>query len=247
MAINVLILGRRSELANELIESFDSDFNYIHASLRDGVEFIKDRLQVEFGREAFVMMDFTVYSSRRNLREGVRLIKSLAPSRCFVLSTQMHGRESSPFLSSYRKLKLRQESAMASQLADRVTVIRLPDVIDSRAWLSHRAPDGVYRFRSYKSSRQELLGAAKTNVLANLIKYLREETAEIIADEAFILEVERVTALKVRLKAGLKLWLSRSLMASDVRVRLKKGGASGKACEGRYAKVDLAGGFADLV
>lgn len=246
MAINMLVVGRRSELANDFINSIGDDYCCVHVSASDDPDEVQEKLKESFKGQPFDVLDFTVYANLQMINRAMHAIASLAPRSYVMLSTEMHNREDALFLSSYRKLKLLQEKVARKSFGSGLKIVRLPDVIDSRAWLSHLSPDGVYRFQSYFDFNKKMLGVTKRDVLDFLDSCFRGEQVDLVPVRDFTFAVDRLGSFKGRLRARIKLVLSRSLLFGRVISILRRGSPVTSASY-EYRKVDLAGGYADLV
>ncbi|MGD1471399.1 hypothetical protein ACP6H4_14260 [Vibrio harveyi] len=240
---NLIIIGKNSDIANDAVEAMSSVYQSI---TRISINY-EDSW--DFPLERYDVIDFNVVASERTKGKYEQLISKLENKiNAYVLiSTKMHNKQNSAFLSSYRKFKIKQEFWLKKLIGNKLKVIHSPDVLDSRMWKSIKHSDGIYKLDSLWNKQVTLKGITKENLIKSIKNILCDQKVEIDYEVAYLIcSNTRLTSITVKIKALLIFILSKSKLFSDFMSRRKEYKSENiEVKEGENLKF-YGGGFADL-
>lgn len=242
---NLIIIGKGSDVSNYVKSQLETSYDKVN------VISINSMSGWDFPENNYDVIDFNVVVSKK-VKENYLLFSRMLDGKVnkyILISTLMHGKEKSLFLSSYRKFKLLQETWLKNLFSDVLDVVYSPDILDSSMWRSISDETGIYKISSLRHRQIILTGTSKQS-LSNYIKgRLEGKSQELEKVYAYLICTNQdIISMSQKIKALLVFFLSKSMIFSEYSSRRKRKNV-GKAdsCEKSIKKITYyGGGFADL-
>ncbi len=241
---SLIIIGKNSSIGQMAPIYFEEKYKEIRfISLNDEPDWL-------FDAQAYDVVDFNVVTRKSVETVYKALFSKLSKKidKYICISTVMHEKESSMFLSMYRKYKLMQEKWLKKLCGEKLIIIRSPDILDSKMWSSIKVSDGVYAVSSYKDKQLLLSGIKVEQLFIAINSALNgEEIKDFEKTSAFLVVSRESLKTKIDLiKSGIVLALSRSVVFNELKIKLIKNKNKPVNLDGSKKIVFYAGGFSDL-